>query len=349
MNPDQVERVAVLGGGVMGHGIAQVAAAAGFQVTVRDVAQEFLDGAQQGIERSLRRAVDRGRMTEEAARAILERISLTLDLHEAVGEAELVIEAVPEDLALKHRVWREVSEKARRDALLATNTSSLSITSIAEAVSRPERFVGIHFFNPPVLMKLVEVIPGARTSTEAVELAEALAERMGKKPVAVKRDTPGFIVNRVLVTYLNEAAKLLDAGYTKEQIDSAMQHREGMPLGPFMLADLIGLDIVHSILKVFQENLGPEYGPAKSIEELFTAGKLGRKTGEGFYSYEERPSIPKEAGEGFDVNLLLDSMIEEAEKIVREGIADEEAVDAALKLGANLPLGPFEMKGRRRG
>ncbi|RLI09606.1 hypothetical protein DRO42_03820 [Candidatus Bathyarchaeota archaeon] len=347
MNPEQVEKIAVLGAGVMGHGIAQVAALAGFNVIIRDIAQEFLDKAQQSIERSLKRQVERGRMTEDAAKAALGKISMTLDLSEAVGDADLVVEAIPERLDLKRKVWKEVSGKAREDAVLATNTSSLSITAIAEAVSHPERFVGMHFFNPPTVMRLVEIIPGARTSPETVELAMALAERMGKTPVAVKRDAPGFIVNRVLITYLNEAAKLLDAGYTKEQVDSAMQHRAGMPLGPFMLADLIGLDIVYNILKVFEENLGPGYASAKPIEKLFKEGKLGRKTGEGFYSYKERPRVPEDVGRGFDIDLLLNPLMEEAEKVVEEGIADREAVDTALKLGANLPRGPFEMRESR--
>ena len=344
MQPKQVERVAVIGAGVMGHGIAQVAAVAGFEVVIRDIAQEFLDKARKGIEKSLKRFVDRGRMSEDSAQAALGRVSITLDLSEAVEEADLVIEAIPERIDLKQKVWREISEKTRGDAVLATNTSSLSITSIAEAASRPERFVGMHFFNPPVLMRLVEVIPGAQTSMETVELVKTLAERMGKTPVAVKRDAPGFIVNRVLITYLNEAAKLLESGrWAKEQIDSAMQYRAKMPLGPFMLADLIGLDIVYYILKVFEENFGPEYGPAKPIETLFRSNKLGRKTGEGFYSYEQRPKVPEEAGEGFDVEILLKPLMEEAEKVVEEGIADKEAVDTAMKLGANLPLGPFEM------
>jgi len=333
----------VLGAGVMGHGIAQVAAVAGFKVVIRDIAPELLDRAQRSIERSLRRLVERGRMDEGVAQAALGRISMTLELSEAVSDADLVIEAIPERLDLKRAVWREVSERAREDAVLATNTSSLSITSIAEAVSGPERFVGMHFFNPPALMRLVEVVPGARTSGETVRIAKALAERMGKTPVAVKRDAPGFIVNRVLITYLNEAAKLLDAGYTKEQIDSAMQHGAGMPLGPFMLADLIGLDIVHHILKVFEENLGPQYNPARPIEDLFRERKLGRKTGEGFYSYGERPTVSAEEGEGFDINLLLKPLRDEAEKVVEEGVADREAVDTAMKLGANLPRGPFEM------
>jgi len=346
MKPEQVEKVAVLGAGVMGHGISQVAAVAGFNVVVRDISQEFLDRGRQGIERSLGRLVKKGRMNEETAQAALGRISTTLDISEAVGDADLVVEAIPERLELKRRVWREASEKARSEAVLATNTSSLSITSIAEAVSRPERFVGMHFFNPPALMRLVEVIPGARTSSETVEAVKVLAERMGKTSVAVKRDAPGFIVNRVLITYLNEAAKLLDAGYAKEQIDSAMQHRAGMPLGPFMLSDLIGLDIVYDILRVFEEELGPGYRPAKPIEALFREGKLGRKTGEGFYSYEERSRVAEEAGEGFDIDLLLKLLIEEAEKVVEEGVADREAVDTAMKLGANLPKGPFEMARR---
>lgn len=348
MKPEQVEKVAVLGAGVMGHGIAQVAAVSGFNVVVRDVAQEFLDKAQQHIERRLRRLVERGRMAEDAAQAALGRISTTLDLSEAVADADLIIEAIPESLDLKRRVWREVSEKAREEAVLATNTSSLSITLIAEAVDRPERFVGMHFFNPPALMRLVEVIPGARTSPETLELVKALAERMGKTPVAVRRDAPGFIVNRVLITYLNEAAKLLETGrWTKEQIDSAMQHRAKMPLGPFMLADLIGLDIVYDILKVFEESLGPGYRPAEPIERLFKENRLGRKTGEGFYSYEERPTVSEEEGEGFDIDLLLKPLMKEAEKVVDEGTADREAVDTAMKLGANLPLGPFEMAEKR--
>lgn len=348
MKPEQIEKVAVLGAGAMGHGIAQVAAVSGFNVVVRDIAQDFLDKAQQRIERRLRRLVERGRMAEDAAQAALGRISTTLDLSEAVEDADLIIEAIPESLDLKRRVWREVSEKAREEAVLATNTSSLSITLVAEAVARPERFVGMHFFNPPALMRLVEVIPGARTSPETVDLVKAVAERMGKTPVAVRRDAPGFIVNRVLITYLNEAAKLLETGvWTKEQIDSAMQHRAKMPLGPFMLADLIGLDIVHDILKVFEESLGPGYRPAEPIERRFKENRLGRKTREGFYSYEERPTVSEEEGEGFDIDLLLKPLMKEAEKVVEEGTADREAVDTAMKLGANLPLGPFEMAEKR--
>jgi enoyl-CoA hydratase/3-hydroxyacyl-CoA dehydrogenase len=341
----ETRRITVLGAGVMGNGIAQIAAVAGFDVVIRDIAQEFIDKARNGIERNLKRQVERGRMAEEDVKQIFEKISFTLVLEDAVKGADIVIEAIPERMELKKRVWAEVSSYAKEDAILATNTSSLSISEIAEAVTRPERFVGMHFFNPPTIMRLVEVIPGKKSGRDAIETIISVSERLGKTPVEVKRDVVGFIVNRILVTYLNEAARLLETGdYTKEQIDGAMQHEAGMPLGPFMLSDLIGIDIVRHILKVFEENLGPQYKPADSIENLFRENNLGRKTGRGFYCYAERPSVTPQDGEGFDIELLIDPFVAEAEKVVAEGIADVESVDLAVKLGGNIPKGPFEMK-----
>ena len=343
MEADNVKKVAVLGAGVMGHGIAQVAAVAGYDVAVRDITQEFLDKAEAGVEDSLSRFVSRGRMSQEEMDAALARIRFTLDLDEAVKGAQLVVEAIPERMDIKHKVWADAAAKAPKDAILASNTSSLSITKIAEAMPNPERFIGMHFFNPPAIMKLVEVNQGEKTSEETVKAVQELAKRMGKTPVWVRKDAPGFIVNRVLVTYLNEAGKLLDK-YGVEQIDAAMQHKAGMPLGPFMLSDLIGMDIVYNILKVFEENMGPDYAPCARITELYEAKKLGRKTGEGFYSYETRPSVTEDQAKGFDVKLLLKPFVGEAEKVVAEGIASEEDVETAMKLGANLPRGPFEMK-----
>jgi len=342
----KVERVTVLGAGVMGHGIAQLAATVGFKVTIRDIEQPLLDGARKGIEGSLSKLVQRGRMTEKDSQEVLNRITMVLDLAEAVKEADLIVEAVPEKMSIKHQVWGEVSRSAKRDAILATNTSSLSITEMAKAVDAPERFVGMHFFNPPVLMQLVEVIPGAKTSQETISAVKALAEKLGKTPVAVKRDSPGFIFNRVVITYLNEAAKFLDKGYTKEQVDAAMQHKAGMPMGPFMLSDLIGLDIVHNILRVLEENLGPYYTPTESIKKLYEGKKLGRKTGEGFYNYAGKPAVSEEQAKGFDVNLLLKPFIAEAEKLVAEGVSDPQSIDTVMKLGGNLPIGPFELKVR---
>jgi len=342
----KVEKVTVLGAGVMGHGIAQLAATVGFKVTIRDIEQSFLDGARKGIEGSLSKLVQRGRMTEKDSQEVLNRITMVLDLAEAVKEADLIVEAVPEKMSIKHQVWGEVSRSAKRDAILATNTSSLSITEMAKVVDAPERFVGMHFFNPPVLMQLVEVIPGAKTSQETISAIKALAEKLGKTPVAIKRDSPGFIFNRVVITYLNEAAKLLDKGYTKEQIDAAMQYKVGMPMGPFMLSDLIGLDIVYNILRVLEESLGPYYTPAEPVKNLYEGKKLGRKTGEGFYSYAERPAVTEDQAKSFDVNLLLRPFVAEAEKLVAEGVADIQSIDTVIKLGGNIPFGPFELKAR---
>lgn len=343
MLPDQVEKIAILGAGVMGHGIAQIASAAGYTVAVRDIKQEFLDNGLKGITKSLDYLVKRERITPEVKKEILGRITFTLDLKEAVGDAQLVIEAIPEKMEIKHLVWREAAELAPGDAILASNTSSLSISEIATVVPNPERFVGMHFFNPPAIMKLVEVNQGDKTSDETVETVMALARKMRKTPVWVKKDAPGFIVNRILVTYLNEAAKLLDK-FEIEQIDAAMQHKAGMPMGPFMLSDLIGLDIVHNILKTFEEQIGPEYAPHAKIIELFDSRKLGRKTGEGFYSYAERPAVTEDQAKGFDVKLLLEPFVKEAEKLFKEAVATVEDIDTAMKLGANIPKGPFEMK-----
>lgn len=343
MKYEDIKRITVLGAGVMGHGIAQLAAMAGYQVTVRDISEEYLENGKEGILKSLGRLVDKGRLSEGDLQDTLQRVRFTVNLEEAVKEADLVLEAIPEKMDLKKKVWREVDSKAPDEAIFASNTSSLSITEMAESVSCPERFVGMHFFNPPAIMKLVEVNQGEETSNETVQTVMKLAEKMGKTPVWVKKDVPGFIVNRVLITYLNEASKLLSS-YTKEQIDAAMQHKAGMPLGPFMLIDLIGVDVVYHILKVFERKLGNEYAPDENIKELFEANKLGRKTGTGFYDYETRPSVEEKQAKGFDVKHLLESLVNEAEKVVLEGIASEEDVDTALKLGANLPKGPFEIK-----
>ncbi|MBS7620462.1 hypothetical protein KEJ21_07465 [Candidatus Bathyarchaeota archaeon] len=328
----------------MGHGIAQVAAFSGFSTVIRDISREILEKAMQNLERNLNRMVERNRITAEMAKETLNRISTSVDLAEAVRDADLIIEAIPEDLGIKKRVWSEVSSIAGSDVICVTNTSSISITAISEAIANPQRFAGMHFFNPPAVMRLVEIIPGRETSFDTIKTVEDLARKMGKTPVIVKKDSPGFIVNRILITYINEAAKLLEEGlWSKEQIDASIQYKAKMPMGPFTLSDLIGLDIIHSILKVFEEGFGPYYKPAPLIERLVAEGKLGRKTGEGFYTYKETPTVSEAASEGFDTNLLLRIFREEAEKLVAEEVADQASIDTAMKLGANLPYGPFEL------
>jgi len=344
MKIEDLKTVAVLGAGVMGHGIAQVSAMAGYTVIMRDISNEILETAKGNIRSSLDRLVKRGRLTEKDLEAALARISITIDLKEAVKKADIVIEAIPERLDLKQRIFKDVEEVAPKDAILASNTSSLSITEIAKAVKNPERVVGTHFFNPPAIMRLVEVILGEKTSKETVELAMDFAKKVNKTPVLVKKDSPGFIVNRVLVPYLNEAAKIVERGEFKVlEIDSAMQFKAKFPMGPFLLSDLIGIDIVHAVLKLFEEKFGAFYKSSAPIEQLFKEKKFGRKTGEGFYTYKEgAPTVPENAGAVFDVRRLLAPMVNESAKLVSEGIAEIGDVDTAMKLGANLPEGPFE-------
>jgi enoyl-CoA hydratase/3-hydroxyacyl-CoA dehydrogenase len=345
MEHERINKIAVLGAGVMGNGIAQIAAQAGLNVTMRARTQSSLDGAMAGINKNLGRLVERGRLKLEDVPAIVGRINMTLNLSDALKDVDVIIEAVPEEMDAKRALWGEVSQQTKPGTILATNTSSLSITEIAKVVSDPGHFVGMHFFNPPTIMKLVEIIPGEKTQPETIAAVKELAKRLGKTSVVVSRDAPGFIVNRILITYLNEAAKLLEKGYSKEQVDAAMQYKAGMPMGPFMLADLIGLDITYNILKVFEDNFGATYKMADPIWVLFTQRKLGRKTGEGFYTYG-KPEVKEEQAIGFDPTVLLELLVAEAEKLVAEGIADPVSIDLAMKLGANIPAGPFELKAR---
>ncbi len=336
-------KVCILGAGVMGNSIAQVFASKGYNVIIRDIQEKYLQGAKAEIERRLNRDVSRGRQSEEDSQEIQSRISYSLNLDQALVSTALIIEAIPEILNLKKKVLSEVSEKAPEEAVIVSNTSSLSINLISEAIVNPKRFLGMHFFNPPTHMKLVEVIPGDKTSLNSIEKVKNFSESIGKTPIIAK-DSPGFIVNRVLITYLNEAAKQLDEGFTINQIDSSMTYNAGMPLGPFLLMDLIGMDIVHHILKTFEEKIGPQYTPHHSIVKLYEDKKYGRKTGEGYYKYEKRVTSDESIKDEYAHKVLLKVLVEEAEKVVENGISDKDSVDTAMKLGANIPKGPFEIK-----
>jgi 3-hydroxybutyryl-CoA dehydrogenase len=273
----------------MGTGIAQVFAQSGFEVVAVDVSEEVL---RRGVETivsgpfGLRRLVERGRITEEQMREVLSRIRTTTNLAEAVSSADLVIEAVFEDLEVKRRVFRDVDAHAPRHAILASNTSTLSITALAAATSRPDRVVGMHFFNPPQVMKLVEIVRGLQTSDETVEVVKGLAERLGKTPV-VCRDVPGFIANRVGIIAILEAIRLYDQGVASARdIDTAMKLGYNWPMGPLELADFIGLDVLLSIAEVlYRETGNPAYHPPTILRRLVAAGYLGRKSGRGFYTY----------------------------------------------------------------
>jgi 3-hydroxybutyryl-CoA dehydrogenase len=285
-----IKKLAILGAGLMGHGIAQVAAqVAKYEVNLRDVKQEFLDNGMKMIRGSLQKFLDKGKISEEEVDKILGRIHPTVDLREAVMDADLIIEAVPESVDIKKIVLMEVDGAAKKDAIITSNTSSVSITLLASFTRRPERFCGMHFFNPPQLMSLVEVVRGAKTSDETVNVVVEAAKKMGKEPIVVK-DSPGFIVNRVLVPVLNEAVYLVwEEVAGPDEIDEAVRLGLNWPMGPLRLLDYVGLDTALAMMKVFQKELGDvKFQPCPLLEQMVKAGLLGRKSGKGFYDWEKK-------------------------------------------------------------
>jgi 3-hydroxybutyryl-CoA dehydrogenase len=286
----EIRRVAVLGAGLMGHGIAQVAAQVGkYEVNLRDVEQRFVDNGLGMIRESLQRFVKKGQLAEGDMNATLARVHPTLDLKEAVTNVDLVIEAVPENLELKKTTLREVDGYAPAHAIIASNTSSVSITEIASATKRPEKVCGMHFFNPPQLMKLIEVVRGAKTSDETVETILTVARKMEKETVLVKKDSPGFIVNRILIPALNEAVALWYEGVAdRDDIDKAVKLGLNWPMGPLMLLDYIGSDTTLAIAEVLAKELDPKFHPATGLKQMAKAQLLGRKTGKGFYDWAQK-------------------------------------------------------------
>jgi len=337
----QFGKVVVIGAGTMGHGIAQVAAMSGYSVTMVDISEEILGKALERIRWSLSKFAERGRVRPDDVERVLKRISTTTDLESACSDADVVIEAVFEDLNVKLDTWRRASRAARGARVLGTNTSSIPIDELQAAVEGPERFLGIHFFNPPQLMQLVEVIVGSRTSEEARRLATEFARSLGKTVVTVKRDVPGFIVNRVLTRFFEAACHLVEKGrYTPVQIDSALKYRAGFPMGAFELADYVGIDVAYSVSKVIAER-DRTFRPIELLRRYVERGELGAKTGKGFYEWPggARPTIPQDVGKDVDIWYLIIPGMNEAARLVEQGIATHEDVETAMKLGLNLPRG----------
>ena len=285
----EIKKVAVLGAGLMGHGITQVAAqTAQYTVYMRDIKQEFLDNGMRMINDSLQRFSKKGEMTEQQVNEILSRIHPTLDLKEAVADADLVIEAVTENPELKKKVLTEADATAKPEAIIATNTSSISISELAAATKRPERFAGMHFFNPPQLMKLIEIIRGAKTSDETINTIVEVTKKMGKEPVVVNKDVAGFVVNRILIPALNEAVALVDAGVASpEDIDKAIKLGLNWPMGPLTLLDYVGLDTTLAITEVLVKEIDPKFQANPLLRQMVRAGLWGRKSGRGFYDWKK--------------------------------------------------------------
>ena len=338
--------IVVVGAGTMGAGIAESAVSAGLTTTMVDVQEEALTRGRGTIESNLGRRVEKGRIAEPEKEAALGRLSTATAL-DACADAPLVVEAVIEDIGIKESIFSELDRFAGEDAVLATNTSSLSVARIASATQSPGRVVGMHFFNPVPAMRLVEVVAGPFADSSVVRTAEEMAERLGKTPIRVS-DTPGFVVNRVARPFYLEALRMVEAGNDPGQVDAAIREA-GFRMGPLQLADLIGMDINLAVSESLFERYyyHPRFRPSHLQRSMVEAGLLGRKSGRGFYDYGDREHRETEGGEGSgpseDVTLrVISCIVNEAFLTHSEGVASMEDIDQAMKLGANYPKGPFE-------
>jgi enoyl-CoA hydratase/3-hydroxyacyl-CoA dehydrogenase len=346
----------VVGAGTMGHGIAELAAIAGFKVYIADINMDILRGALDRIRWSLSKLSERG-VLREPVDTVISRItpvisvnpdgSWSQDLASVLTQSQFMVEAIPEKLELKQSLFEFADRYAPQDAILATNTSSLPITEIAKPTRRPERVVGMHFFNPPVLMPLVEVIRGASTSDEVVRVTVEVSRRFGKTPVVVNKDVPGFIVNRILGRLMNTACYMVERGLaTVEDVDATVFYTLGFPMGVFELADYSGVDVFYLVSTAMAER-GVKGIPCRLFEEKYRSGRYGVKSGEGFYKYPEpgkfvKPAHRRELAGKADPALLLSLAVNEAAYLLREGIASKEDIETAVKLGLGWPKGVFE-------
>jgi 3-hydroxybutyryl-CoA dehydrogenase len=284
-----IMKVGVVGAGAMGNGIAQLAAQIGCDVILRDIKDEFVERGMKNIDKFLSRSVEKGKLEADEKDAILGRIKGTTDMSQ-LEDVDFVIEAVIEDLDLKKSVFKELDELCRPEVILATNTSSMSLTEIASATNRPDKVCGMHFFNPAPLMRLVEVIRGFSTSDEAVGITTDLAKKMGKVTVEVKKDSPGFIVNRIMIPHMLEAIKIVEEGIASmEDVDTAVKNGLNYPMGPFELMDLTGIDVCYFVAEYFYKELNKEskWVSPNLLKTMIRANKLGRKTGAGWYNYSK--------------------------------------------------------------
>ena len=345
----EIKNVTVLGAGAMGAQIAALAAEAGYKVKVRDIEEKYLERGRTLIEDMYDKRIKRGSFTEAAKKECISRLAFLLDSTEAVKEADLIIEAVPEIMDLKKGVLKEVSFACPEYAVFATNTSSLSIAEIAMVAKRPEMVVGMHYFNPPSHMTLLEIVHGEKTGTEAIRVAEAAGKAMGRDVIHVK-DTPGFVANRIFCTMANEAdwALAQDEGKSAFEIDSAIKYKLGLPMGMLELLDILAggsIDVEYHVMEYFASTMGESYGPAPIITKLFKANNLGKKTGSGYYdwSHGKTNEIEISAGLNFDPIRVLAPAVNEAAKLIEMSATTREEIDKAVLLGLNYPRGILRM------
>lgn len=342
-----IKNITVLGSGIMGHGIAQVSAMSGYDVVLRDVEQQFLDKAMEKIKWSLDKLVSKQKISENEAQAIFSRITPKVNLEESLKNCDLMIEAVPEIMDLKKKVYAEVDAIASENTIYASNTSTLPITEIANMIKRPNKFIGIHFFNPPQLMKLVEVIPGQKTPPELVDLTMNFVRSVSKEPVLCKKDVAGFIVNRIFIPLVHEAAWAMDrTKASMTEIDSAVKFTLNFPMGIFELADFTGLDVIHKATTEMHSRDKKVINPHPLIQNLFEQKKLGQKTGSGFYDYSgekyERINLTEELAKKFDPTQILGTALNNAAWLITNQVSDVPEIEKALNLGMGLKQPLFE-------
>lgn len=341
MSLSTINKITVLGSGVMGHGIAQVSAMAGYHVVLRDIEQSFLDKAMEKIRWSLNKLVEKQKLSQADADGIFARITPMVDLKQALAGADLLIEAVPEDMNLKKKVYAEIDSFAEGSTLYASNTSTLPITEMAALTGRPDRFIGLHFFNPPQLMPLVEVIPGNRTNSGMVDMAMGFVQKVGKQPVLCKKDVAGFIVNRVFIPLVHEAVYCQERdGVPMTTIDSAVKFRMSFPMGIFELADYTGLDVIHKATIEMHSRDGKVIRPHPQVKQLFDEKNLGQKTGRGFYEYKgekyERINLTEQEAAKYNPVALLAVAANNAGWLISNGVCSREDLEKALRLGMGL-------------
>jgi enoyl-CoA hydratase / 3-hydroxyacyl-CoA dehydrogenase len=337
----KINQITVLGSGIMGHGIAQISAMAGYNVNLRDIEQSFLDKAMDKIKWSINKLVEKQKITPSEAENIINRIHPVVDLEQSLQGSNLVIEAVPEDLNLKKKVYEEIEKFATDDMIFASNTSTLPISEISAFTTRPDKFIGLHFFNPPQLMPLVEIIPGLKTEQQVTDLAINLVNEVKKTPIVCKKDVPGFIVNRIFIPLVHEAAYCLDrSNASMVEIDSATKYKMALPMGIFELADYTGMDVIHKATSEMYSRDKKVIFPHPKIQQLYENKELGQKTGKGFYQYQgdnyERVQLTEEAAEKFNPIPLVSVAANNASWLISNEVCTREELEQALKLGMGL-------------